>query len=485
MTTVRLEQAVIERRVIRRDGRILGHADAQTLSHGAVAAVKTALAAVRRVSGQPQYRRALSGSIVAVPLMFSANLARAQAIAPLVTPTIEPDYNRGRNVSVNETYDPNYDPLGMRFGSIVAFPTLAVTTGVTSNVYVNNNFKRADGFYFFQPALRVTTDLPVHRVTLLADASIQRYAHETLRNQTPYNLLAEGELELGTDWEVLGRVQYARTSESPFATDLASNVSILSEYTRFTPSLNVVYKSGRVRLTGKAERIELRFKSVTFEDGSVRDQRARDRDLNRGSFQAEYGLSPSIAVFGQLNYDETNYPRVAPGTGQNRGSKGGSVLGGVNFDLTGLMRGSIAAGYVKRDYDAATFKDVSGLLWQVQAEFFPTPLTTIGVGAQRLVQDSILNNEGAYADVRATVAVDHALLRNLIVSGNLSVIKQERLNNNAPARFLSTGLSARYQSNRFITLGGSFQYSRGRPGQNAFSVPFDEARGQVFVRLSR
>ena len=476
------------RRIIRRDGRIVSASDLASRSWWHGPSLHAALAS-GDLSGGRHARslrlRMLSGSILAVPLMVSAGVARAQAIQPLVTPTIEPDYNRGRNISVNEMYDPNYDALGVRFGSIVAFPSIGVITGVTTNVYANNDFKREDGYYIFQPAVRVTTDLPVHKVTVIANADIQRYAHETLRNQNPYNVLAEGQLDLGSDLQVIGRVQYSRSSESPYTTDLASNISVLSEYTRFVPSLSVVYKVGRMRITGKVDRTELGFKPITFQDGTVRSQRDRDRTLDRASIQAEYALSPSIAVFGQANLDKTVYPQLDDSGTANRGSKGGSFLAGFNFDLAGLMRGSIAGGYVKREYKSAAFNDGDGFLWQIQTEFFVSPLTTVGVGAQRLIQDSNLTNDGAYSDIRATVAVDHALLRNLVISGNFSVVKQERLNTHTTSRFTSGGVSGRYQSNRFVTVGGNIQYARGRPGVNAPSVPFDEVRGQVFVRFRR
>jgi hypothetical protein len=429
--------------------------------------------------------RTLSRSLALVSLLGSANVARGQAITPLVPPSLDPVYNRGRNISVAETVDPSYQALGVRVGSILAYPSLAITTGASTNVYANDSFKRSDAFYFIQPAIRVTTDLPLHQVELIASGNLQRYAHEKLRNQNAYFVSGLGRLDIGPDAQITGRVQYSRQSESPYASDLASDVSVLSEYTNFNPSLTAVYKLGRVRLTAKAEHLGYKFNNIVFADGSIRDQRERNRDVDRGTAQAEYALSPSIATFVQTNYEVTNYPFPRLDQQPSRDSKALSVLGGLNFDLAGLARGSIAAGYVKRNYDAALYDDQGGLIVQARADFFVSPLTTVSAGVQRTLQDAASSNNGSYVDTRASVSIDHALLRNLVLSADATAVRNKLVGTNASSRRMLATLSGRYQSNRSISIEGLVQYGLARPGDIPLGVRFNELRGQVTVRFRR
>ncbi len=430
--------------------------------------------------------RAFCGSIVALPLLAGAGVARAQAIAPLVPLTLEPTYNRGRNIAVVEQFDPAFQPLGVRSGSVLVYPSLSIVTGATNNVFNSNSFKRSDAFYFLQPVVNVTTDLPRHKVDIVASADIQRYAHEQLRNQNAYALTGQGRLDIGRNLQITGRMQYSRASESPFASDLAADVSVLSIFTRASPSLTAVYSAGRTRLTARAERISLNFDDIRFVSGAIRSQRERDRSLDRLTVQAEYGLSPSIAAFAQVTYEATDYKAPLRSDGRaNRDGKAYTVLTGLNFDLAGLMRGTIGGGYAKRNFDAAFYRDNSGFILQVQSEFFLSPLTTIGLGAQRTIQDSSSPFNGAYTDTRASVNIDHALLRNLILTANLTRVNQKLLDTDATSRLTIAGFTAKYQSNRFISIAANVQYGHARPGALPLGIAFDELRGQVTLRVRR
>jgi len=479
-------RSVEGRRVIQRNGRIIVAApERRALDWFEAAAAPTARGVEFLARGLCS--RAVTGSMMALPMVVAATTARGQAITPLVAPAIASDYRRDRNISVTEQeqLEPSFQAIGVRFGSIEAYPSIAVTTGATSNVYVNNAFKRSDAFYYVRPAVYVTTDWPLHKVSLTAAGTVQRYAHEKLRNQENYLVNGEGRLDIGPDAQVTGRLQYSQESESPYASDLASDVSVLSEYSRFNPSLTAVYKAGRVRITGKVEDIRFRFNSIVFANDTERDQRERNRSIDRGSVQAEYALTPSMAAFAQASYEVTSYPSLRSDGSPNRDSKAPSALIGVNFDLAGLMRGSVAAGYTKRNYDAPIYEDNGGLIMQAQAEFFVTPLTTVGVGVQRLIQDSNSSNSGAYSDSRVAVNVDHALLRNLILTIDATLVKQKLLDSGATSTRTLAEFNARYQTNRAITLEGNVRYGRGRTGKIVLGVPFDELSGQVTLRFRR
>jgi len=149
------------------------------------------------------------------------------------------------------------------------------------------------------------------------------------------------------------------------------------------------------------------------------------------------------------------------------------------------MRGSVAAGYTNRNYDSALYKDSKGVSVQMNTDFFVTPLTTVGIGVQRVIQDSSLGNNGAYLDTRASVSADHALLRNLILSAKLTAVRQKLLETNQSARLAYASFSARYQSSRAISITGTVQYGGKRLGDLPLGVPFDEFRGQITLRIRR
>jgi hypothetical protein len=433
-------------------------------------------------------RRLQAGALRCVVLpalsVVSAGAAHAQSVSTIVSPLVPVDFERGRNVGVAETSDPNFSALGVRAGGLILYPSISATSAVSDNVYLNNTDKRSDAFLTLQPGLRVRSDWSRHSFDLAASSNVVRYAHETLRNREEYSVNAAGKLEVSSQLEAQLRVQYDRLAESPFANDLAADVSVLSQYTRFVPNLTVSFTDGRSRFTGSVERYSFRFNTIRFADGSERDQTNRDKDMDRVALQADYALSPSVAAYAQFNAEHTNYLSDRAIGVANRDGDAYRFIGGLNLDLAGLMRGRIGVGYVIRNYDSPLYKDVAGVSVDSELAFFVSPLTTVTLGAQSSLQDVNLGNSGAYRDNRLTATVDHALLRNLLVTGKVIRSQRKILEGDSSSQsVLLLSLDARYQSNRTTSVSFGLGYGRGRSSGQSASVPFDEMRGQVSVQL--
>jgi hypothetical protein len=67
------------------------------------------------------------------------------------------------------------------------------------------------------------------------------------------------------------------------------------------------------------------------------------------SGQVEYALSPSVAVYVGGATDRTNF-KTAPNNGVLQSSTGTNVLAGISFDISGVIRGLVGAGYSGRQY---------------------------------------------------------------------------------------------------------------------------------------
>ena len=401
-------------------------------------------------------------------------------------PAIAQDYARGRNLSVIEQPLPNYDAIGVRVGAFVVWPSLGVTSGATDNVYINNANKKGDAFFTLEPAVRVVSNWSTHQFSLAGNAELRRHAHETLRDQNTWYINTQSRIDVTREVRVFAQFQANHAAESPYADDITSNVSVLSQYKRTAPSLRVERQAGRTRFVGTAERVDYRFNTLVFEDGSTRSQRERDRTINRFAAQGEFAISPSVAFYVQVNHDATDYLALRASGVANRDSAATSLVLGTNFDLAGLMRGTIGAGYVRRNYDATRYADVSGVSLQSQFDFFLSPLTTVSLTAQSLLQDANIGNGGAYRDTRYGLRADHALRRNLILTMTATRARQKLLEANSVATVTLAGLSGYYQSNRSIGIIAGVQYGRSRPGgTTSLGLPFDEMRGQVSVRIRR
>ncbi len=428
----------------------------------------------------------LLAGAVGVPAIFVSGTVYAQSNPALIRTVVLPEFNRDRNQSVTERPRPDFDPIGVQVGSFLISPQLSIATGATSNVLLTDAIRRSDVFTAYQPFLRVASNWSVHRVSIDASGDLRRYASTPARNQDAGYINAQGRLDVSRQITVVGDAQVSRVFESPFSDDLLINQTYFSDYTRRSGSLRGIYASGRLRATAIIDHSKFSFAPIRFIDGRSGSQAFRDRSIDRGTAIAEYGVTPTVAFYAQAVYDHTRYPNLLAGNLANRDSNGTTVLGGVSFDVAGLMRGAAGIGYTYRNYLASRFRDASGISVQSRLDFFPTELTTVGVSLQRQIQDANLGNGSAFIDNRVGASIDHELLRNLILSANVTRVRRSYLENDALTSVTQASFEGRFQMTRSLSFGIDTFYGKSAPQSGLrLGVASTEWRGQVSVRIRR
>ncbi|WP_206379314.1 outer membrane beta-barrel protein [Sphingobium yanoikuyae] len=428
---------------------------------------------------------ALTSFGAALALSGGQAMAQASNSTTLIQPVISPDFRRDRNVSVLERPHPDFDPLGYRVGSFLVNPALTVSPGFTSNVYTDNANKKSDAFLITQPSLSLTSDWNVHRLRLVASGDIRRYAKATVRNQNGWSASAIGRLDVNQDLVIDLSGEAGRRFESPFADDVVANTTNVSSYLQAMVNARATYKMGRTRLVASLERSSFEFNSVDFLDQPSRDQGFRDRKMNRVTGIADFALSPSLSLYAELVYDRNDYDHLLANGNANRDSNGYAIIGGTNFDLAGLMRGSVGVGYSRRDYKSDLYPDAKGLSVEAEVEFFPSPITTVAITARKQIQDAALGLTGAYSDNRLGARIDHELLENLIISATADIAKRDYFEGPQYTNVRSFSTEARFQMTRGLSFSGNLRYGSSRPHGGNLGNAFDEFRAMLSVRIRR
>jgi len=141
---------------------------------------------------------------------------------------------------------------------------------------------------------------------------------------------------------------------------------------------------------------------------------------------------------------------VIGGLPRSRDSQGYTVSGGVDFELTALLRGDIAVGYLNEEKDDDFFSDVSGLSLDGNMQWFPTRLTTVNFAAGRRVVDVGAFDSPSAVETRFSAGVDHELRRNVILSGYAGVSNYEYEEVDRQDDNLELGATATYKMNKRV-----------------------------------
>ncbi|QAY77478.1 outer membrane beta-barrel protein [Sphingosinicella sp. BN140058] len=416
--------------------------------------------------------------------LVAATPAAAQTESGIIQQAIPFDYDRDRNVSVSERPRPEYDALGLRAGGFLIYPRAEIGAGFTDNVYLSESSSGSDGYALLAPSVRAQSDWSRHALSLSGGAQFRRFFDATLRNENAYYLRGLGRADLGDSMSVTAEAQAGKIYETPFSNDGEALVTGVSSYLYNMQGLRGQYSLGRVRATVAYARNEFDFRGLTT-GGARLDQSDRDRIINSVVGQLQYALSPSFAAFGQVSFSDTDYDRTLL-TGQpNRDSKGYRVLGGVNMDLSALMRGSIGIGYTHRDYSSPLYRNEGGLSVEAQIEYFLSELTTVSVRAQRTIEDSNLSTIGSFFNNRFQLRVDHELLRNLILNASADYAHQDYIRSDRSNDVYRVGGGAQFLFSPTMNARLRLDYAkRDRSGFN-FDGSLDEFRADVSLVFQR
>ncbi len=404
----------------------------------------------------------------------------------LLKPSIPEGFDHGRNVSVLEQPRPDYAPLGIRLSSFMLYPKLDAALGATNNVFLSQGGRLSDGFAEITPSLYAKSDWSKHSLTFNGYIDNQDYFSQGRRNQTDWQVGSVGTLEVSDKFSLIGEADGTRQTESPYSGNLQSSLAVLSNYVASYVALRAEYTAGRVRLQLAGDHTTNSFDKIDDGAGVFTDQSYRDRGVTRATGQAEYALSPSMSVYGQAGYDVIDYSHRLPDGSPNRDSKGVRLIGGVNFDLAGFLRGTIGVGYVHRSYDAPIYRSVSGVSVEAKLEYFLDDLTTITVSGRRFLEDSAIASNNPYFDTSATIRVDHAFLTNLLVNMSASYGKttyQDLADSDREYYRIYGGFT--YMISHSVGIHQTIGYGKQTARSNVVGQNFSEVRGLIGVYLQR
>ncbi len=403
----------------------------------------------------------------------------AQSLVSLIDSPIPLSYSRGRNVSVTERDHPEDKLNPIPVGSFDLLPRLSSSISYTDNVYQSRQLKISDGYVSVAPRITLASDWDRHSVTLNGSAALRRYFSQSIRDQDGWSLGAAGRLDLGDSVVLNADASRARTFQSSFSGSAVADLRSAIPLDRTLANARAVYTGGRFRLTAAGAFTDLAFKPVTNLAGVVLSQDQRDREVVTGAGQVEYALSPDTALFVLGEYSQTDYKRSLGPIPLNRGSQEVRALAGVSLDISSLIRGSVAAGYTRRNYKSPAFRDLSGLSVEGRIDYFPTRLTTVAFTARRVIEDSTIGNSGGFYNTGFSMGVDHELLRNLLLRVDAEYSFERYLGISGRAHVFQTSGGARYLFSRRMSVDFDLRHGDRSTNMSGLGPDFGETRATL------
>lgn len=371
--------------------------------------------------------------------LFGGSEASAQSLRMAQDRTTDL-FARDRAVAVRDRPQPAYDALGIRTGGFTVFPKLQFDIVQDDNVFAAEDDRQAATTLRLRPEMVAKSNWSRHALRAHVRAAIDRNLNFDSENTTDWSLGASGRLD------VVRGADYAKSHEARTAAGADSTAQRPVAFDLTSASLGVERAKGRLRVSARAAVHRYDYRDGFTDTGAVIEQDDRDRTLFTLTGRADYALSPATAIFLQVIGDDRDYDRMAGRP--ERTSSGRQTLAGVDFELGALVRGEMAAGYIRQDFEDAAFGDLDGFGGRAKLSWFPTQLTTVTAAAARTVEDTGVIGAAGALRTDLSLTVDHELLRNLILTAQATYADDAYNGLARTDRRFGAGVSAVYRINR-------------------------------------
>jgi len=264
---------------------------------------------------------------------------------------------------------------------------MALKETYDDNIFLTKNNAKADTLTTTIPALALQSNWDRHILFLGANAEKGSYRTHHEKNFSDHGLIASGQYDLthGTFLTAaLGEKQQhlSRGSEEDQAGADTIDFSTRSQTLGFTRALSTL----QLKIFGKNEDTERLSEKNTLlaNDYTKRHTQSLATTLS-------YVYMPHNEIFVSQILTRTRYDLTG---GLNQDARSTDTQAGLNFDTTGLFKGSLYAGYLHRMADGGAANDrnhpyIGGTLdWNL------TPLTTIGFSANTAYKEATLAANG-------------------------------------------------------------------------------------------
>lgn len=410
-------------------------------------------------------------------------LAQSDATDALGTVAAENPFGRDRNVSVLEREHPEYTPEPIQVGSLEVMPRIAAGLGYDDNLFASRTDRIDDAYVRIRPRISVVRPSQELRLSLGGELDLLRYLDQISENSTNYTLNVGALSTVSRSTSLNLQARHGRFSEERASPDSPTGVTRPNRFTLNEASATLTRTFNRLRLRGVLDFEQRDYRDGRTPVGDVVDQDFRDHHEVTATGISEYALSPSIGFFVAGSYNRRDY-RERDGLVPARDSEGYELALGSSFEIGRLMRGSLRGGYLRQDYRAAQFEDVSGFLVRGELAYFLTPLVTLTGTIDRGVRETGVAGATGYLATNMTLRADYELLRNLILSAGAELEKRDFANVDRKDDRWTYRASAAYSVSRQVALRADVQ----RRTQSSWGATpgreFEENRFSVGISFS-
>lgn len=397
-----------------------------------------------------------------------------------------------RGQSVTERPRPEYDPLGVHLGGFFLYPKLEVGGLYNDNVFATKNDTKSDFITVVAPTLDLRSNWSRHELDFRAGASVGTYASNSSENYGDYFAATQGRYDISGSLAALAGAKYEHLHEERDSPDSPGDAAHPVEFDAYTANLGLAQHGLRIGYIASFDFRREDYSNVAALGGGTIDESVRNVNVYSPSLRVSYEFAPRYQAFARVSGNFRDYDNSTGGsaTAPVRDSSGYRVNVGTTIDLTGITYAEVYAGYLAQNYRSSALGSISGADFGARVVWNVTELTSVSLNGQRTVEDEntialsslgLSANSPGYLRSTASLAVDHELLRNVLLHGEVDFENDDYQGIDRSDDRFDIGAGVRYLFTRNLYLGASYTYTNRDSSGSAATGEF--SRNLVLLQL--
>jgi len=432
---------------------------------------------VKRGAAELQRAPAAAAALAAVlPILCAPSIAGAEVVWPPIPPqpapwsalqVLEPvpfvqrwEMSGVEDIAPEDTpvktrIQPGYEVRGIRAGAWMFQPSLTAGASYSSNVFASPTDPRGDMIFRVEPSLRLDSLWERHSLSVQADVESQSYLRNPSLDQLNASLRARGRFDIWHDTAILANFRVARLHENVGSISSPAGAIEPTPYDFATGDLTFWRRFNRFSFSAGARIDSYNYGSTRAQNGTVINQDSRDGQVYVAHSRAEYVFSPYLGVFAAV---EGNRRELRGTPAQSYSSDGYRALGGVNLELSRLVKAEIAMGYADQTFDAVNIARAAGPAYRFLLTWSPTRLLDVKFRAESMVTQAVDTDIQGIRAQSMQLGFDYELRRNVIVSVAALYERDHFFNQLRSDTVFATLEEVRYMLNRAWSVSLRHQY---------------------------
>ena len=309
--------------------------------------------------------------------------------------------------------DDPFAPLGLRTGAFTVLPALETSGGYDTNPGRVPGGKPSF-FTTIAPELVAKSDWTRHEVTATLRGSYTAYDKTPELDRPAFDGKITGRLDVTRETALIGEGTLVVGTDNPGSPNVQAGLSRFPVYTTLGGTFGITQRFNRVEVTAKglAERTE--YQDSHFTDGTTDSNADRNYDRFGGSLRTSYDLMPGLKPFVEVSADTREHDLQFDRSGVQRDSTGWIAKGGSTVQLSRLLTGELAVGWIQRKYQDPALPELNGFLFDGSLIYALSALSNVKLNAVTTAGESTVPGTAGVLTRNAGITFEHAFRRWLI-----------------------------------------------------------------------